>query len=132
MVERAFVVPPRSQVGPITTGERQSMIHSSVVYGVYEKVVDRESAFEKLAARARQTGAGPAVTSPTGSASAPAQSGALGGLGGVLFGSTGPRGGRQEGLLEKMAGSAVRTVGSSLGREIIRGLLGGMFGGRKR
>jgi hypothetical protein len=34
--------------------------------------------------------------------------------------------------LEKMAGSAVRTVGSSIGREIIRGLLGGMFGGRRR
>jgi DNA helicase HerA-like ATPase len=133
MVERAFVVPPRSQIGPIPAGERQSMIRASVVYGVYEQVVDRESAFEKLAARAQQATAGTAVKSPPGQpGSAPSQGGALGGFGDAIFGSTGPRGGRREGLLEKMAGSAVRTVGSSIGREIIRGLLGGMFGGRRR
>jgi DNA helicase HerA-like ATPase len=132
MVERAFVIPPRSQVGPITTGERQSMIRSSLVYGVYEQVVDHESAFEKLAARAQQVTPGTAIKPPPGQTSAPSQAGALGGLGGVIFGSTGPRGGRHEGLIEKMAGSAVRTVGSSIGREIVRGLLGGMFGGRRR
>ena len=110
------------------------MIRSSVVYGVYEQVVDRESAFEKLAARAQQTVPGVPLKSPAGQPAAPGQtgSGALGTLGGVLFGTTGPRGGRHEGLLEKMAGSAVRTVGSSVGREIVRGVLGGLFGGRRR
>jgi len=49
----------------------------------------------------------------------------------VLFGSTGPRGGKGDGLVQTMAKSAVRTMGTSLGKEILRGVLGGIFG-RKR
>jgi hypothetical protein len=127
IVERAFIVPPRSQLGPITPAERQSIVKSSVVFGAYEQAVDRESAFEKLAQRAKeQTAAAPAPGARQ------QGGGVLGGLGAAIFGSTGPRGGKNEGLLEKMAGSAVRTVGSSIGREIIRGVLGGIFGGGRR
>ena len=49
----------------------------------------------------------------------------------ILMGSTGPRGGHYPGLVEKMAGSAVRSIGSGLGREIIRGVLGSLFGGKR-
>lgn len=137
IVERAFVVPPRSQLGPVSPIERQGIIKASVIFGTYETPVDRESAFEKLSQRAPQTvpPVGPSGAAPGGAPGAGGSSGsggALGGLGGMLFGSTGPRGGRHEGLLEKMAGSAVRTVGSGLGREIVRGLLGGIFGGKRR
>jgi hypothetical protein len=73
---------------------------------------------------------------PTGTASqAPAQAeggGLLGGLKDVLFGSTGPRGGRHAGLAEKAASSAVRSIGSAVGREIIRGVLGSLLGGSRR
>lgn len=121
VVERAFVVPPRSQVGPITPAERQTIIASSIVHGTYEKTLDRESAFELLAART-------AVPPPT----AAGGGGLLGGFRDTLIGSTGPRGGRREGLMEKMAASAVRTAGSTIGREIIRGVLGSFFGRKRR
>ena len=60
--------------------------------------------------------------------------GALGGvLGNVLLGSTGPRGGRQPGLIDAVAKSAMRSIGSQVGREIVRGVLGSLLGGgRKR
>ena len=58
--------------------------------------------------------------------------GLLGGLSELLFGSTGPRGGRHPGLAEQAARSAVRTVGSSIGREIVRGVLGSILGGGRR
>lgn len=48
MVERANILPPQGQIGPITVGERDQMIRSSLIYGVYEKLIDRESAFEIL------------------------------------------------------------------------------------
>ena len=48
IVERAFILPPASRIGPLTAAERQAVIQASLVYGVYEKTVDRESAFEKL------------------------------------------------------------------------------------
>ncbi len=142
VTERVWVVPPGSRLGPITPAERQALVAASLVAGVYEKPVDRESAYEKLKGRADAAPAGPAGT--TGAASpgaagtvAPAPAGGalggiMGGLGEVLFGSTGPRGGRHDGLAQTMARSAVRTIGTSVGREIIRGVLGGMFGGKRR
>jgi DNA helicase HerA-like ATPase len=131
VVERAFIVPPRSQLGPVSPAERQGIIKGSVVFGTYETPVDRESAFEILQKRAQQSGAAPAAA--PGLPGAPGQpaapsGGMLGGLGSVLFGSTGPRGGKREGLVEKMAGSAVRTAGTML----VRGLLGSLLGGKRR
>jgi DNA helicase HerA-like ATPase len=123
--ERVYVLPPGSQLGPITPAQRQALLVGSLVAGVYEKTLDRESAYELLQSRtaAAQPGAG------NGAADG---GGMLGGLGGILMGSTGPRGGRREGLVEMLAKSAVRTVGSSIGREIIRGVLGGILGGKRR
>ncbi|MEO6897173.1 MAG: helicase HerA-like domain-containing protein, partial [Caldimonas sp.] len=136
VTERAFVLPPASRLGAITEEERQALIASSLVAGVYEKAVDRESAYEKLKGRVDPTPiAGAPVTS-----NAPGQQPATGQAGGglmgslkdTIFGSTGPRGGKHEGLAESAARSAVRSIGSSVGREIIRGVLGGILGGSKR
>ncbi|MEO6408569.1 MAG: helicase HerA-like domain-containing protein [Burkholderiaceae bacterium] len=130
VTERVFVIPPGSRLAPITTAERAALIAGSLVAGVYEKTVDRESAYEKLKDRA----AASPTAAPAGSASAPASSdgGLFGGLKDVLFGSTGPRGGKHEGLAESAARSAVRTIGSTLGREIIRGVLGSILGGARK
>ncbi|MCE5205783.1 MAG: DUF853 domain-containing protein [Porphyromonadaceae bacterium] len=48
MVERVNILPPQGQIGPITVGERDQLMRSSLIYGVYEKLVDRESAYEIL------------------------------------------------------------------------------------
>ena len=136
VTERVFVIPPGSQIGPITAEQRAALIAGSLVAGVYEKTVDRESAYEKLKARAAASPTtAPAPAAPVGTAAAaPADAGGglMDGLKGVLFGSTGPRGGKHEGLAEAAARSAVRTIGSSVGREIIRGVLGSILGGGKR
>ena len=140
VVERAFVVPPGTRVGPITAQEREKVIAASALAGVYDKAVDRESAYEKLTQRvAEET---PAPTKPR--AQKPAEAPSAGGekpargggfmdsLGDLLGGSTGPRGGRREGALEAAAKSAARAIGSQVGREIVRGVLGGIFGGKRK
>ncbi|MES2399693.1 MAG: helicase HerA-like C-terminal domain-containing protein [Pseudomonadota bacterium] len=132
VTERVFVLPPGSQIGPITPQQRQSLLQGSLVAGVYEKTVDRESAYEKLQDRAAASSTA-AGSAPNGGAAGQTDSGGiLGGLNDVLFGTTGPRGAKHDGLAQSMARSAVRTMGSAVGREIIRGVLGGIFGGKKR
>ncbi|HRM83716.1 MAG TPA: DUF853 family protein, partial [Acidovorax temperans] len=133
VTERVFVLPPASQLGPITPQQRQALIAQSLVAGIYEKVVDRESAYEKLKGRTEDAAAqAPSATGAgktTAGDDANDGGGLLGGLNDVLFGSTGPRGGRRDGLAQTMAKSAVRTMGTTLGKEILRGVLGSIFGG---
>ena len=127
MTERVYVLPPGSQIGPITPEQRTALLQNSLVAGVYEKAVDRESAYEKLQGRAVAGAA-----SGSGALGQTDSGGIMGGLKDVLFGTTGPRGGVHDGLAQSMAKSAVRTIGSTVGREIIRGVLGSLFGGRRR
>ena len=129
VTERAFVLPPGSQIGPITAPQRQALLANSLVAGVYEKTVDRESAYEKLKVRTEQAQAEAAAAKPGAQGIG---GGMMGDLSDILFGSTGPRGGRREGLAESMAKSAVRTMGSTVGREIIRGVLGSIMGSKRR
>jgi len=130
VTERVFVLPPGSRIGPVTPAERQALIAGSLVAGVYEKTVDRESAYERLKGRAT---AAPAGGAPGGAAPAgDAGGGLMDGLKDVLFGSTGPRGGKREGLAEAAARSAMRSIGSAVGRELIRGVLGSLVGGSRR
>jgi uncharacterized protein len=131
VTERVFVLPPGSQIGPITPQQRQDLQNDSLVAGVYEKVIDRESAYEKLQGRAEAGAASAASSSDGGAAGKTESGGILGGLNDVLFGTTGPRGAKHDGLAQSMAKSAVRTMGSTVGREIIRGVLGSIFGGRR-
>ncbi len=135
IVERAWILPPASRIGPVTEAERRATIDGSLVRGHYEKTVDRESAYETLAARAsaRQPDA-PGAPAASGSATPAAQARpqpGTGSLSDLLFGSTGPRGGKREGILESAARSAARSVGSGVGRQVLRGVLGSSFGGRR-
>ncbi len=131
ITERVYVLPPGSQLGPITTAQRQALIANSLVAGVYEKTVDRESAHEKLKSRAETAPDAPAASGKPGAATSES-GGVMGNLNEILFGSTGPRGGKRDGLAQTMAKSAVRTMGTTVGREILRGVLGGIFGAKKR
>ena len=144
VVERAFVLPPRSQIGPITDAERDAIIKQSVIYGTYETAVDRDSAAEKLQARAAERLAGPAPVAPTPGQPRPLPGGApagqpaaagggfMGTLGSFIFGSTGPRGGQRDGLVQMMTKSVVRNATGQVTREIMRGVLGGLLGGKRR
>lgn len=127
MVERALVCPPHSQIGPITPEERKALIASSVVAGVYETPVDRESAYERLKQRAAAPAAGQAQSAGTA-----APNPLFTGLQDLVMGSTGPRGGHREGLLEAAMKSGARSVGSQLGGQLIRGVLGSLLGGSRR
>ena len=132
--ERVFVLPPGSQLGPITTAQRQALLQSSLVTGVYEKTVDRESAYELIKGRlpAAVDSASQPAQAPVKASSSDAGGGLLAGVSDILFGSTGPRGGKHDGVAQLVVKSAVRTVGSAIGREIVRGVLGGLLGGGGR
>jgi hypothetical protein len=133
ITERAWMFAPGSQIGPITDAERRRIIESSAVAGHYEKALDRESAFEMLKSRAGDGVGTPAPRGKEAEASAEAAGGGgiWGGLSDVLFGSTGPRGGKREGVVDALAKSAARSVGSSIGRSITRGVLGSLLGGKR-
>ncbi|MFX4312199.1 DUF853 domain-containing protein [Enterobacter sp. 63] len=128
VVERAMVIAPCSRMGPVTDDERNGLINNSPVYGKYEDEVDRESAFEMLQKGVQATTqAQNAPTTTSGQPSA-VDDGILGGLKGILFGSTGPRGGKRDGVVQTMAKSAARQVTN----QIVRGMLGSLLGGRRR
>ena len=123
VVDRAFIVPPASQVGPIPDEERRQLIQASSLLRKYEKTVERESAYERLKQQVqdRQPAAAPAPEPGSNPVSE------------ILFGKTGPRGGRQtQGVLEAATKSAARAIGSELGRQIMRGVLGSILGGGRR
>jgi len=127
IVERAMVIAPFSRMGPITDEERNGLINHSPVYGKYEDEVDRESAFEKLQKGVQANTEQQNTPSAKGSDVA-VDEGILGGLKDILFGSTGPRGGKRDGVVQTMAKSAARQVTN----QIVRGMLGSLLGGRRR
>ncbi len=128
VVERACIVPPRSRLGPLTEAERRQVMAASLVAGVYEQAVDRESAYERLKAR---TGALAAQQAERAAREAQATPGGGGVLGELLGGATGTGGRQREGVVEALAKSAARSIGSQIGRAIIRGVLGSLLGGRR-
>jgi DNA helicase HerA-like ATPase len=137
IVERAKIVPPRSHVGAITPDQRKQIISSSVLAGHYEKAIDRESAYEKLQARAGekvQAAGAPATTGPApGTTTSPAGGSvldkALGTATSIFQPTIGPRGAIHDSMATTMAKSAMRAASSQLGRQVIRGILGGILGG---
>ena len=110
-VERTLICPPESRIGPLTDGERREIISRSPLNGRYEQILDRNSAYEMLQQRAEAAAA--QVPEPTSDKirRKPAS--------------------RRQGVGEAMIKSAARTIGSQLGRQIMRGILGSLFGGRR-
>jgi uncharacterized protein len=146
MVERTKILPPRSRMGPLEPAERQELLDRSPLFGRYEDIIDRESAFEMLEQRAAEEAREAAAAQleaamarhqtlednltssrrvgSRGQPTAPASGGGV--LGSILTGS----GGRRQGAAEAMATSMARTVGTQLGRTLVRGVLGSLLKGR--
>jgi hypothetical protein len=138
ITERCFVIPPPSQIGPITAAERDAIIKASLLFGHYEKQVDGESAYEMLRKRAESpeadadTGAKPRAGGLRKEADeASTGGGFLKDVLGTMVGG-GSRSKRSDGIVESMAKSAARSIGTQLGRQILRGVLGSLAGGRRR
>ena len=135
IVERAFVLPPWSRIGSVTPAERQAIIQGSILFGHYEKLVDRDSAYEMLKARAEKAAA---ESQAQAQAEAQARQAPYGypppGQGRSPYPQEPrrPAGRSRDTLIEAMAKSAARSVGSSLGRQILRGVLGSILGGSRR
>jgi len=113
MVERALVCPPHSRLSPLTPEERSQFIRGSMLYGYYEKTVDRESAYEKLKAKAEQMKMDSEEELAQKRRTAEPKS-------------------QTEQLLGAAVKSAAHAIGSQLGRQIIRGVLGSIFGGGRK
>ena len=120
VVERVLMRPPQSQIGPLSPQEHDQIVGRSPIRGRYDAVVDRESAFEMLQARARSM----ATQAESRGREKSEESG--GSAFDWLTGSS-----RRQGVGEAMVKSAARTIGTQLGRQILRGVLGSIFGGRK-
>jgi DNA helicase HerA-like ATPase len=115
MVERGFILPPASRIGPLTAAERAALIASSGMGSRYDRDLDRESAYEMLKSGAVRLEAGDGYDEPSGGAASRA----------------GGRGAGATALSALLAGAA-RSIGSTIGRELVRGLLGTMSGRRRR
>lgn len=120
ITERVWMMPPASRIGPATEAERQSIRQSSVLGGKYERALDRESAYEVLQKRAQDI----AVEKQTDEQD---EGGLLGTVKDVLWGSTGPRGGKRDGLVQQVIKSEAR----SMARQLLRGVLGSLMGKRR-
>ena len=134
VVERAYVLPPGSRIGPIDDAERQALVKASAMAARYDRTEDRESAYEKLKGGRGTGNGGTAAGAPDGP-DATADGAASGGIGDVLRDSLGglfKSTGRKDSVIEAMSKSAARTIGSTVGREIVRGVLGTLLGGRSR
>jgi DNA helicase HerA-like ATPase len=112
IVERAKILPPRSRLAPLSPDDRMAVMKASTLFGHYEKTLDRESAFERLKQRTEETKAQEEMA-PAGRGKAEPQSDTAK-------------------LMGAMAKSAAHAIGSQIGRQIIRGVLGSIFGGKKR
>jgi uncharacterized protein len=137
VTERVYVLPPGSQIGPITAEQRKVLVANSIVAGAYEKTIDRESAYEKLKGRTSdkmatesqaRDAAKDIAKEATNAAGEHASGGFLDGLGNI-FGGGAKRTRASAG--EQMIKSAASSIGREVGRQIIRGVLGGIFGGRR-
>lgn len=124
MVDRAFVVPPAGQIGPITPEQRQQLLNTSLVAGVYENAIDRESAYEMLTAKAEERAAAEAAAKAQLEAQKEAE----------RIAKEERAAARQpDGIVESVMKSAARSASTSIGRQIgntiVRGVLGSIFGG---
>jgi DNA helicase HerA-like ATPase len=130
--ERVYVLPPASQIGPISPEQRSQLLADSIVAGVYEKTLDRESAFEKLKGRSNTRAAEAEKNATTaGGSPAPAGGGLLDGLGSSLGSIFSGGGGRRTSAGEQLVKSAASAIGREVGRQVLRGVLGSIFGGKR-
>ena len=116
VVQKTMIRPPNSRMGPALPAERVALMGQSPVRGLYDTALDRESAFEVLKkARTAATAAEAEPEEPEVEAKPAARAPAA-------------RSANRQGMGETFAKSMLRTIGSQVGRELIRGVLGGLLG----
>ena len=125
MVDRAFVIPPVSKIGPVTPEQRTQLINSSIVYGQYETAVDRESAFELLKAKAEGRMAEQAQIQAVEDAAKQEIAAAKAERAAARAPDT-----MFESITKSVARSASSSIGRQIGTKIVRGVLGSIFGGK--
>ena len=153
MVERAFIIPPEGQIGPITPDQRQQIIKDSVIFGHYEQEIDRESAYEVLKGRMAQPATPQTPTSTqtptqTQTTAQPDKTAEIQAKQDAIRRQQEAKAAEAEAkaaaaqakakaaqqsqttkVIESVLTSAGRAAASSVGRQIVRGILGGIFGG---
>ena len=122
-VQQTLVSPPRCRMGAINDTERQQVRNGSPVGGKYDNPIDRESAAEMLAKRAET--AAKAADAPA-AKSEPESGGFSQSIKDAVFGTK-----RRQGMVETMAKQTTRTIGTKLGNQILRGIMGSIFGGKR-
>ena len=125
IVQRVLVAPPSSRLGPISESERRAILQQSLVAGVYDTPVDRHSAYEILEQRAQDAAsasAAPEIPDDLG----------LGGGQGAGRAPAGPRRSSRQSPIDAFATSAMRSLGTQIGRQVVRGVLGSLLGGGTR
>jgi len=129
VTERVFVIPPASQIGAISNEQRTALMTSSLVAGVYDKTLDRESAYEKLTGRADTQMS--TKESPHDAEGGGFLGSVVGSLGGI-FGGGSKSSSRSSRITpgEQMVKSAASAIGREVGRQVLRGVLGSIFKGR--
>lgn len=127
VVDRAFVVPPVSQIGPVTPDVRAQLISTSLVAGQYEQMVDRESAFEILSKKAQERSAAAAEAKAAVDAEKAVEKQAKAERAAARAPDT-----LTESITKSVVRSASSSIGRSIGTQIVRGVLGGIFGGRSK
>ena len=112
IVERAFIVPPQSRIGPATPDEISRMLRNDLVFGAYEKIIDRDSAFEMLQRKMQEQESARQIAPP-----ADRKPELVNPMTGILadFAQTAGR-------------TVTRTLSAEIGRQLVRGILGGIFG----
>jgi DNA helicase HerA-like ATPase len=129
VTQRVFVLPPCSQIGPITAAQRKTLMDTSIVAGVYEKSIDRASAYESIKGRTNSRLTEAAQRSaPTEAPTAPERS-MLDKFGDLMGGGTRRT---RASVGEQLIKSAASSIGREVGRQVIRGVLGSIFGGSRR
>ncbi|MDP2423103.1 MAG: helicase HerA-like domain-containing protein [Bacteroidales bacterium] len=149
MVERAFILPPCSQIGPIDPDERKRLMQKSPVLGVYDRLIDRESAFEILQSRVgelerqKQLEADAAMKAKEAAAKTKEEAARLREEAALARAQAAKE--RAEQAKRRSAGGGLlteitrqtgrtvtRTIGNEIGRQLVRGLLGSLFGGARK
>jgi len=111
-VERILIRPPESRIGPMNNSERKEQISRSPYRGRYDKTLDRESAYEMLAERAKKTAAQELEQKNTSKLNKK---------------TSRSRSSNRQSAAEALFKSTARSIGSQLGRRLVRGILGSIF-----
>jgi DNA helicase HerA-like ATPase len=131
MVERTLVRPPASRLGPITPVERAEILRASSLGQKYDAPIDRDSAHERLAARAsRRASDAAAGAAPEEASREFANARRYGGAAGAKTAKPAARSSRSDSIAETFGKSFARQLGTKSGQALVRGVLGGLFKSR--